>query len=379
MMPKMPFFKLRFGLLVAVLMLMAGTGKVLAQSAFREYPQLFTTPLTYVVGYTQKPVKLDGDLNDDAWQQAAWTSNFQDIEGTIKPTPKYQTRVKMLWNDSCLYIAAELKEPHVWATLKKHDDIIFNDNDFEVFIDPQNNTHQYYEFEVNALNTLFDLFLNKPYRNLGNAMINWNAEGFRSAVKVQGTLNNPADTDEGWTVEIAIPFKALNLNKLPQAPAENTTWRINFSRVEWDHQVVDGKYVRATDKTGKRLPEHNWVWSAQGVVNMHYPERWGYLQFTKQVATAQLPASNSISYTELQKQYLWLIYYKQKAYHSRYHHYAVDLKQLDMAPEVKVKGQPNNLWLEATGRLFLARITNKGEQQGWAINHDGLIHWISKP
>lgn len=375
-MPGMPFSKLRFGLVAGVI-LMACAGKVSAQSPLKEFPQLFTTPLTYVVGYTQKSVVLDGDLNDEAWQQAAWTSNFQDIEGSVKLAPTYQTRVKMLWNDSCLYIAAELKEPHVWATLKKHDDIIFNDNDFEVFIDPQNNTHQYYEFEVNALNTLFDLFLNKPYRNLGNAMINWNAAGFKSAVRVQGTLNNPTDTDEGWTVEMAIPFKALNLNNQPQAPAEGTTWRINFSRVEWDHQVINSKYTRATDKSGKRLTEHNWVWSAQGVVNMHFPERWGYLQFSKQpskqLANAPLP------YAEQQKQYLWLIYYEQRAYYAWHHRYAANLKELGIAAEVMVSNALNRLKMEGTSRQFFATIANDGEQQSWAINHDGLIHWISKP
>ena len=109
-----------------------------------------------------------------------------DIEGSLKPNPPLQTKVKMLWDDSCLYIAAQINDPGVWATLTHHDDIIFRDNDFEVFINPNNTTHQYFELEFNALNTVFDLFLNKPYRNGGNAMINWNAEGLRSAVKIAG-------------------------------------------------------------------------------------------------------------------------------------------------------------------------------------------------
>ncbi|CEN48597.1 hypothetical protein CCAN2_1920045 [Capnocytophaga canimorsus] len=50
------------------------------------------------------------------------------------------------------------------ATLKERDTVIFHNNDFEIFLDPDNDSHNYYEFEINALNTVWDLFLTKPYR-----------------------------------------------------------------------------------------------------------------------------------------------------------------------------------------------------------------------
>jgi hypothetical protein len=75
-------------------------------------------------------------LMKKAWQTAAWTDSFVDIEGNGKSQPTYKTRVKLLWNDSCLFVAAELEEPHIWANLKQHDNIVYYDNDFEVFIDP---------------------------------------------------------------------------------------------------------------------------------------------------------------------------------------------------------------------------------------------------
>ena len=191
----------------------------------------------------------------------------------------------MLWDDSCLYIAAKISDPQAWATLKQHDAIIFNDNDFEVFIDPYNTTHRYFEVECNAFNTIFDLFLNKPYRNGGSAMINWDIENLRSAVKIQGTLNNPNDIDEGWTVEMVIPFKSITIGNEVNIPKEGSLWRLNFSRVEWDTKAADGKYIKLEDENGKNRPEHNWVWSPQGIVNMHFPERWGYLEFTKSNAS----------------------------------------------------------------------------------------------
>ena len=57
----------------------------------------------------------------------------------------------MLWDDEYFYVAAELEEPDIWATLTERDAVIFYDNDFEIFIDPDGDSHEYYEFEMNAL------------------------------------------------------------------------------------------------------------------------------------------------------------------------------------------------------------------------------------
>ena len=81
-------------------------------------------------------VEIDGRLDDAAWTAARWTDYFVDIEGDGKPQPRFRTRVKMLWDDEYFYLAADMEEPHVWATFTRHDSVIFHDNDFEVFIDP---------------------------------------------------------------------------------------------------------------------------------------------------------------------------------------------------------------------------------------------------
>ena len=235
------------------------------------------TPQGYVCYHAPGPVKIDGQLDEAAWQAAPWTEYFVDIEGDAKPKPRFRTRAKMLWDDEYFYVAAELEEPHVWATLTQHDTVIFNDNDFEVFIDPDGDSHEYYEFEMNALNTGWDLRLKKPYKDGGPALNEWEIPGLKTAVHVNGTLNNSADTDVGWTLEIAFPWKALAEfagRKTP--PAEGDQWRVNFSRVEWLTDIVDGKYRK---RPGKK--EDNWVWSPQGIIDLHRPEKWGYVQFTR--------------------------------------------------------------------------------------------------
>ena len=186
-------------------------------------------PGSYIAYHTAETITIDGSAKEASWKKAKPTALFTDIEGT--KIPKYKTTVKMLWDEENIYFLAEMEEPHVWGYLKQRDTIIYHNNDFEIFIDPDNDTHHYYEFQINALNTLWDLFLTKPYREGTPVLNDWDANGFRSAVKVHGTLNNPDDTDKGWSIEIAIPFKVFKTSYYHQNIPEDTFWRMNFSRV----------------------------------------------------------------------------------------------------------------------------------------------------
>lgn len=227
-------------------------------------PRDQSTPLSYDCNKATTPIRIDGVLDDTAWQNAPWTTDFQDIQGSAKPAPRFKTRVKMLWDADYLYIAAQLEEPDVKASLLQHDSVIFHDNDFEVFIKPLPQTQSYFEFEINALNTGWDLFLDRPYNLHGKADNSWDSTGMKTAVAVQGTLNRSTDTDQGWTIEIAYPWRSFRSRQDVPQPRVGTEWRINFSRVEW--------------KAGQAR-EDNWVWTPQGMINMHVPEHWGYLRF----------------------------------------------------------------------------------------------------
>jgi hypothetical protein len=241
-------------------------------------------PRAYVCPRASAPIVIDGKLDDAAWGAAPWTEDFVDIEGDKKPTPRFKTRVKMLWDDECLYVGAEIEEPQLQASLTEHDSVIFHDNDFEIFMDPDGDNQLYSEFEMNALNTTWDLLLVKPYRAGGPPVDGFELKGLRSAVHLDGNLNDPTSTDKGWSVEIAIPWHALEqIAGCPCPPKDGDQWRINFSRVEWHWQVAEGKYQKVPG-----TKEDNWVWSPQGVVDMHRPEHWGILQFSSSPETAQL-------------------------------------------------------------------------------------------
>lgn len=257
---------------------------------------------TYDAPRAASPPAIDGSLDDPVWRAAPWTEPFVDIRGDAWPAPTWTTRAKIAWDDDHLYIAAELEEPHLWATLADRDAILYREHDFEVFIDPDGDALDYYELEINALGTEFDLFLPRPYNRKGKANVGWDMVGLRTAVALDGTLNDPSDEDRGWTVEIAIPWSALRppaggaaaddpretdryttverRHDPGAGPGAGDEWRINFSRVQWPVVVVPGGYRRAREPVpGDRHPEHNWVWSPQGEINMHIPEMWGIVRF----------------------------------------------------------------------------------------------------
>jgi len=333
-------------------------------------------PEKYLVYRASSRLVIDGIPDEEAWENAPWTKDFRDIEGALKPTPAKRTHAKLLWDDTFLYIAAELDETDVWATLKQRDTVIFYDNDFEVFIDPDGDTHNYYEFEMNALNTVWDLLLLKPYRDASNVAINsWNINGIVTAVHVNGTLNHPGDTDKGWTVEIAMPWSTLKECAFEgRKPANGEQWRLGFSRVEWITDPIGGKYVKRTHVVnGKNipLPENNWVWSPQGVIAMHQPETWGYIQFSGISAGKGFEAFTDFP-DEKVKWALRQLYYRETEEFFKSGAYTSDLKVLDVAG-ISIPGLRFAPEIQLTTSFY--EISHQGFEDGvvWHIAQDGRI------
>ena len=195
-----------------------------------------------------------------------------------------------------------MEETDVWGSLTEHNSVIFHDNDFEVFVSTDGTNHNYKEFEVNCLNCTWSLLLNKPYADSGSEDSKrvdpengYEMDGLISAVKVYpDEINNPGVKNSHWTVEIAMPMqKLMERNPGAKSPGDGVFWRINFSRVQWDFGVDEGnKYVKKPCCQSCSVPgteaEDNWVWSKQGEIAMHLPERWGILQFSDEMPSAEV-------------------------------------------------------------------------------------------
>ena len=242
------------------------------------------------------PLKLDGRLEEAAWAQAAKTPRFVDLISGDKTA--HDTRAAILWDDEFLYAGYWLEEPNVAAKYQNRDDPIYFDNDVEIFIAGKD---AYYELQTNAYGTIYEAFFiwkdayraggyaadrqlrrsapkSRPFNGVGFkthprgkriVFLGYDMPDLQVAVHVDGTLNDDSDTDRGWTVELAIPWKSMKWlaagdgRSLP--PKSGDQWQINLFRFN-------------TYKT----PEDSGGWAAapHGVWDSHIPELFPVVTFS---------------------------------------------------------------------------------------------------
>ncbi len=297
-------------------------------------------PPTYVCQRTEEPPVIDGRGDEAVWQRARKLSHLRDIEGAYTGN---ETEIRMLWDDENLYVLADIPEKNLWGTLTEHDSCIFRDPDFEVFIDPNEEGNNYMELEINQLNTVWDLFIARTYRHAPSVVLHdWDIKGLQHAVQLRGTLNKADDTDEGWSVELAIPWRSIIGNGIhPRQDAPPTPYRsmrFNFSCVNWQTEPADTPcgYRKKTNAAGRTLPESNQVWAPTGKINIHLPEHWGRVVFSPHPAGTWEPAPTDPE--AALRLALYRYYDSQKEYYHRHSRFAVTDNEHAAAGMEKPKG-----------------------------------------
>jgi hypothetical protein len=324
----------------------------------------------YIAPKVFETIKIDGVADEIAWINAPWSDNFVDILGGQAALPYFDTRVKMMWDSLNIYFFAELKEQDIWGNLKERDTVVFYNNDFEIFLKPYTNSPQYCEIEINCLGTIWDLFLGNTYREGGPILNNWNIDGIQAGISTAGTINNPIDKDTAWYLELAIPWKALRELKFSRLPETiPSPWRINFSRVQWEHEVLENTYQRKRDSLQVVLPEHNWVWSPQGVINMHQPENWGLLLFSEECTKID----TSFSEKEILIQALFHLYRLQEGYIRKNKKIQKNLNLLE-SKRFLIDHTNYTPQLFITHFGYEIKFDSKDSTISLIINQDGIIH-----
>jgi len=261
--------------------------------------------IDYTAQKISTPITIDGDIRKEVSQNAQWSKRFVDMV-TAAPG-MYNTQSAILWNDTHLYIAFFAEEPFVEAKLTERDSIIFLENDLELFIDGGD---CYYELEVNAANTIYEVFFiwkdaytkgskfdipifdvhhQQAYtfggdydrdgatfwrgtnpRGIRWAFTNYDMEGLQTAVQVDGTLNDNSDIDNGWSLEIAIPWSSLGLlaNGRAIPPTNGDVWNMFLGRFQ--KLIQNGIEVQPHPATA--LNSH-------GVYDTHLPKKWSRIAF----------------------------------------------------------------------------------------------------
>lgn len=217
---------------------------------------MFTRP-EYTCFRAAQPLVIDGRLNDPSWQGApAVELRLADTGGQ----PRQRTIARMLWDDDYLYVAFYCEDTDIWGITTERDKDIYNQEVVEVFVDDDRDDYSYIEIEVSPLNAVLDLLmLNRgDYRR---GLWDWDSDGLRTAVVVDGDPTRRGTPDHSWTVEMAIPMRDfMTAPNLPPRPGD--VWHVNLYRI--DRAAWGDEYT---------------AWSPPGRINYHTPSRFGRLLF----------------------------------------------------------------------------------------------------
>ena len=212
----------------------------------------------YEVKRTTAAITVDGKLDDAAWKSAA-TIVFQ-FPWDQQTGAKQKTLARLLWDSDYLYIGYDCEDADVVAFYQERDDPTYKDDAVELFINPDPTQNFYYGMEMNARATLYDYFYAWPQLLIARV----NFEGVKLATHIRGTLNQTGDKDDGWSLEVAIPWKNFSELGKTLPPTPGSVWRANLNR--WDGT-----------EPNRRLSQ----WSNSGLSdpNPHNPARFGELVF----------------------------------------------------------------------------------------------------
>lgn len=180
----------------------------------------------------ESAIRLDGKADEPAWRSAREIGEFKLPWEKPPRSATTSTRAKLLWDDRYLYYFAEMQDGNVKATREQRDGELWLDDVFELFFKPRQDDPGYYEFQVNPLGTLLDIFY--PERAPGGYADRKNRDRFGHAaqVVVTGTLNDGGDRDAGWSVEGRIPW--TDFNPTGGGPGEGDAWRFTLCRYDYD-------------------------------------------------------------------------------------------------------------------------------------------------
>lgn len=162
---------------------------------------------------TTNPPKIDGNLDDAAWQNVPAATDFIELTPTagLHEKPEQRTEIKIVYDDNAVYVGARMWETGKVARELTTRDNVANDDFIGIVLDTYYDRINASGFYVTAAGVQYDA----KYSNTGNEDSNWNAVWF-SSVKVDG---------KGWTAEFKIPYSALRFSS-----KDVQTWGLNFVR-----------------------------------------------------------------------------------------------------------------------------------------------------
>jgi hypothetical protein len=153
------------------------------------------------------PPVLDGKLDDRCWQSAAVIDRFASF-WTDPPKSRLGTKAYLVWDDDALYYAGSMTDAELRSFGTKRNDHLWNGDVFELFLKPIAERPEYFEFQANPRGVVFEAPFPKRGHDFGG-FASAPILGNKAVVALDGTLDQPGDRDQGWSVEGRIPWSAF--------------------------------------------------------------------------------------------------------------------------------------------------------------------------
>ncbi len=198
-----------------------------------ETVQAVFNPIRFEALKVTTPPTIDGDLSDPVWGQAQLMDEFYAYQSGGDP-PAAETTARILWDDDNLYLAFEMRDADIRSSCGLQgqcgkDANLFQGDVIELFVRESTSSPTYHEFEWSPLGEEFDARFDRV--RFGSPGTGWES-GMNSAVQVQGTADDPSDTDTGWTVESVIPLADFELSSIDVG----SEWRFTVARYDYYNQ-----------------------------------------------------------------------------------------------------------------------------------------------
>jgi len=196
----------------------------------------------YAVHRARGKIVIDGRGDDAAWAAADKTALFRAARGSAAAPG--ETRARLLWDDEFLYVLIDAADADVSSPFSKHDDPLWRADAVELFIDADGSRSGYVELQTNPRGAVFDAWFPRTRKQGGKQ--GWTSS-MSAAVNVEGTLDEPGDTDRAWHAELAIPLEDVKggdaAMKVRVPPEVGDGWRLNIVRVDKPRQ---GKVIASS-------------------------------------------------------------------------------------------------------------------------------------
>jgi hypothetical protein len=218
----------------------------------------------YKVAKTSGVITADGKMNEAGWKNAE-VQSFNYFFRSDKPADKQNSKFRMLWDDTNLYLFYEFEDSSLTARETAYDARPYLDDCAEFFCLPvPDSLYMHYGFEVNITLARYDyIMLWEFYNNRNFFLPDYNPE-YQVGVSYNGTINNDKDKDTGWTMEFIIPFRVFRNFPRPRAGSK---WA--FQAVRQDRNLVDDRFR----STSTLFPTYDVR------KDVHPPNRFGLMEF----------------------------------------------------------------------------------------------------